>query len=281
MTTDTAETVSSTVEGPLAIVSLERPEQLNAFTFAMIRAIRGAVEQAAADPSVLAIVITGTGRAFSAGLDMQDLARSSRGETDSSAGPSHELPALFSFLLDIPKPVIAAVNGVAAGGGLVLAMMCDLRFVAESASFTTAFSKRGLIAEHATAWLLPRLMGTSRALDLLWSGRRFGAEEALRLGFADRVVPADELLDAVREYVAEIAASVAPRSIATIKRQVYAGLSQTIAESCAEADEVMKVSLDHPDLVEGVASFVERRAPKFASVSLDDRFPPSNTSVVR
>ncbi|MCU1501268.1 MAG: Enoyl-CoA hydratase [Ilumatobacteraceae bacterium] len=280
-TINTAETITSSVEGPLAIVTIDRDRHLNAFTFAMIRAIRAAVDAAAANPAVRAIVITGNGRAFRAGLDMEDLGRSSRGETESSPGPSHELPALFSFLLDVPKPVIAAVNGVAAGGGLVLAMMCDLRFVSADASFTTAFGKRGLIAEHGTAWLLPRLMGTSRALDVLWSARRFGADEAFRLGFADRVLPAERLLDEVREYVADMAASVAPRSIATMKRQVYAGLSQTIAESCDEADAVMKASLDHPDLVEGVASFVERRPPQFAPIGVDDPRPSSNTSVER
>jgi enoyl-CoA hydratase/carnithine racemase len=277
----TAETITSTVEGPLAIITIEREPQLNAFTFAMINAIRDQVAAATANPSVYAIAITGRGRAFSAGLDMEDLGRSSRGETESSPGPSHELPALFSFILDVPKPVIAAVNGVAAGGGLVLAMMCDLRFAADTATFTTAFAKRGLIAEHATAWLLPRLMGTSRALDVLWSARRFGADEALRLGFADRVVPADQLLDEVRQYVAEMSASIAPRSVAMMKRQVYAGLSQTIAESCDEADRLMRNSLDHPDLVEGVASFVERRPPRFAALDPGEPFPPSNTAAIR
>ena len=275
----TAETITSNVEGPLATITIDRDTHLNAFTFAMINAIRRHVAEAAADPAVYALAITGNGRAFSAGLDMEDLGRSSRGEVESSPGPSYELPALFSFILDVPKPVIAAVNGVAAGGGLVLAMMCDLRFAADNASFTTAFAKRGLIAEHGTAWLLPRLMGTSRALDVLWSARRFGAEEALRLGFADRVIPAGQLLDEVRQYVAEMSAAVAPRSVAMMKRQVYAGLSQTIAESCAEADRLMRTSLDHPDLAEGVSSFLERRPPQFAPVGTDEPWPPSNTAV--
>ena len=275
----TAETITSTVEGPLAIITIDRPSQLNAFTFAMINAIRRHVADATANPEVGAIVITGTGRAFSAGLDMEDLGRSSRGEVESSPGPSHEVPALFSFILDVPKPVIAAVNGVAAGGGLVLAMMCDMRFAADTATFTTAFAKRGLIAEHGTAWLLPRLMGTSRALDVLWSARKFGAEEALHLGFADRVVPAAQLLDEVRQFVGEMFASVAPRSIAMMKRQVYAGLSQTFADSMTETNRLLAGSLEHPDLVEGVASFVERRPPKFASVGPDEPLPPSNTAV--
>ena len=174
---------------------------------------------------------------------------------------------------------MAAVNGVAAGGGMVLAMMCDLRFAADTASFTTAFSKRGLIAEHGTAWLLPRLLGTSRALDLLWSARRIDAEEAYRMGFVDRLVPADQLIDETNRYLTELLSTVAPRSIATIKRQVYAGWSQTFAESTLEMSRVLAASLDHPDLKEGVASFVERRPPEFAPVGPEDRHPSPSTQV--
>ncbi len=275
----TAETITSTVDGPIATVRLERPESMNAFTYPMIRAIRDAVDAAVDDPAVGAIVITGLGRAFSAGLDMTTLSNTAGGERDERPAPTNELPALFGFLIDVPKPVVAAINGVAAGGGLVLAMMCDLRFAAETASFTTAFSKRGLIAEHGTAWLLPRLMGTSRALDVLWSARRFDAAEAFRMGFVDRVVPADELIDETHRYLTELLANVAPRSIATIKRQVYAGWSQTFAESSIETKRVLDASLDHPDLKEGVASFVERRAPQFAPVGPDDHFPSPTTAV--
>jgi enoyl-CoA hydratase/carnithine racemase len=261
-------------DGPVAVVRLDREDKLNAFTYGMIAAIRESVDAAAADPAVVGIVITGTGRAFSAGLDMGDLGRTSQGEAGPSAEPvpdtepapgrRRELPALFSFLLDVPKPVIAAVNGVCAGGGLVLAMMCDLRFVSTTATFTTAFSKRGLIAEHGTAWLLPRLMGTSRALDVLWSSRKFDAEEAYRLGLADRLVPADDVLPTATAYVEDLAASVAPRSIAAMKQQVYSGLSVSIEQSCDDADALMRSSLDHPDLKEGVQSFLERRRPRFA-----------------
>jgi enoyl-CoA hydratase/carnithine racemase len=260
-------------EGPVAIVRLDREDKLNAFTFVMIEAIREAVAAAAADPAIAGVVITGTGRAFSAGLDMGDLGRSSRAEVGPSAteraAPAperRELPALFSFLLDVPKPVLAAVNGVCAGGGVVLAMMCDLRFASTSATFTTAFAKRGLIAEHATAWLLPRMMGTSRALDVLWSSRKFDAEEAYRMGFADRLVAPDDLLGTATTYVREMAATVAPRSVAAMKRQIYGGLSVSIEQSCDDADALMRASLDHPDLKEGIQSFLERRPPRFAPV---------------
>jgi enoyl-CoA hydratase/carnithine racemase len=258
-------TVLCEIEDSIALVRLNRPEKLNAFTFAMIDAIRACADRAASDERVLAIVITGTGRAFSAGLDTGDLARSaSAGQPEgSTARGANELPALFGYLLRIPKPVIAAVNGVAAGGGFVLAMMCDLRFASDDASFTTAFSKRGLIAEHGTSWLLPRLVGTSRALDLLWSARRIDCAEALRIGFVDRVVPRERLLDEVRAYVGGLASSVSPRSLAVIKSQVYRHWSLAMEPALVEADDLMKQALRHPDAAEGVASFVERRAPRF------------------
>ena len=254
--------------GAAAVVCIERAERLNALTFAMIAEIRRVVDQAVGDSAVTGVVITGAGRGFCAGLDMNDLARSSQG-IEARAPDDTELPALFGHLLSAPKPIIAAVNGVCAGGGMVLAMMCDLRFAAPEASFTSAFSQRGLIAEHGTAWLLPRLMGTSRALDVLWSSRRFDAAEAHRIGLVDRIVDADQLVAACCTYLDELAAAVAPRSIAIMKQQVYDGLSQTIHESLADADRQMRASLTHPDLVEGVASFVERRPPRFMPLSPD------------
>jgi enoyl-CoA hydratase/carnithine racemase len=256
------------VTDSVAVLRLDRPQKLNAFTFRMIAEIRAAVERAASDTSVVGIVVTGTGRAFSAGLDTSDLARSAAGEGRESeraqdTAPDGELPALFSYLLRVPKPVIAAVNGVAAGGGFVLAMMCDLRFAAEGASFTTAFSKRGLIAEHGTSWILPRLVGLSRALDLLWSSRRFDAPEALRLGFVDRVVAGDRVLDEACAYIRDLAANVSPRSLAVIKTQIYRHLSLEMESAIRESDKMMNQALAHPDAAEGVASFVERRAPRF------------------
>lgn len=252
------------VNDSVALVRLDRPEKLNAFTFRMIAEIRDAVERAASDENAVGIVITGTGRAFSAGLDTSDLARSASGTAPQESPPAGELPALFSYLLRVSKPVIAAVNGVAAGGGFVLAMMCDLRFAGENASFTTAFSKRGLIAEHGTSWLLPRLVGTSRALDLLWSSRRFDAAEALRIGFADRVVPSDRVVEEARAYIRDLAANVSPRSLAVMKSEVYVHWSLAMEPAIRDADKLTNEALTHPDATEGVASFVERRPPRFA-----------------
>jgi enoyl-CoA hydratase/carnithine racemase len=253
------------IEDPVAVVRLNRPEKLNAFTFAMIQEIRAAVNQAAADDRVVGIIITGTGRAFSAGLDAGDLRRSTQEGTPEpdTPPPPDELPALFSHILRVSKPVIAAVNGVTAGGGFVLAMMCDLRFASDTASFTTVFSKRGLIAEHGTSWLLPRMVGLSRALDLLWSSRRIDAAEALRIGLVDRVVAPERLIDEARAYLRDLAANASPRSIAVMKSQIYRHLSEGMAPAIRDADHLTQESLQHPDATEGVESLLEKRAPHF------------------
>jgi len=257
------------LDDSIATVRLNRPKKLNAFTFEMIGQISDAVERAAADEGVFAIIITGADRAFSAGLDAGDLARSTKGGAPPSAreAATDDLPALFSYLLRVPKPVIAAINGVTAGGGFVLAMICDMRFAAsDDASFTTVFSRRGLIAEHGTAWLLPRIVGTSRALDLLWSSRRFDAAEGYRIGFVDRLVPHEALLAETKAYLRELAANVSPNSLAVIKSEVYRHWSLAMEPAFRDADDLMKVALAHPDAAEGVKSFAERRAPRFKRI---------------
>lgn len=247
--------------GALAIVTLQRPAALNALTHALIREIEQAVREAEGDADIAAICITGAGRGFCAGVDMGVLTQSARGEGEAEQGPPG--PPLFGFLLSVSKPVIAAVNGVAAGGGFVLAMMCDLRFFAEDAYVTTVFSRRGLIAEHGTSWLLPRIVGLSRALDLLWSSRRVEAAEAYRIGLADRIVPQSELIAAVAAYVEAMVASVAPRALAIIKKQVLDHLEKPFAEAAGESAQLMRKALVHPDSREGAMSFVERRPPRF------------------
>jgi enoyl-CoA hydratase/carnithine racemase len=258
----------------VGVVTLNRPEALNALTLPMIDDVRRQVLAAERDPAVVCIAITGTGRAFSAGLDMAALTASTRGDSgwaERKAAHPDELPALFSFLLQVSKPVISAVNGVTAGGGLVLALMSDLRFAAEEAAFTTVFAKRGLIAEHLMSWLLPRQIGTSRALDLLWSARKVEAAEALRVGLVDRVLPQAQLMNAVVDYASSLAESVSPRALAVIKAQVYADLSAGMQQAAAVADRFAAEALAHPDAAEGARAFVERRAPKFQPWKGDKR----------
>ncbi|MEZ5229789.1 MAG: enoyl-CoA hydratase-related protein [Acidimicrobiales bacterium] len=159
--------------------------------------------------------------------------------------------------------MIAAVNGVAAGGGFVLAAKCDLRFASSAASFTTVFSKRGLIAEHGMTWLMPRLVGVGDALDLLWSSRRIDADEAHRIGLVQRVIPADRLLDEAIAYVEDLTANVSPASMADTKRLAYRHLGMDHRAAFEEADIVQWQAMDRADVTEGVASLIERRPPKF------------------
>jgi len=252
--------------GRMGLIRLERPDALNALTLPMIGEVRRLALAAERDPDITAICITGAGRGFCAGIDMSVLVEHAS-DGPPSKPDAHERPdnpALFSFLLEISKPVIAAINGVGAGGGFVLAMMCDMRFMADGAQLVTVFSKRGLIAEHGMSWLLPRIIGLSRAMDLLWSSRKVGAEEALRIGLCDRVAPVDGLLDAVSAYVEDLAVHAAPQSLALMKRYVHRHLEMTFDASCRESDVLMAEVLHHPDATEGAMSFIERRPPRFA-----------------
>jgi enoyl-CoA hydratase/carnithine racemase len=260
-----AEILFETV-GRVALIRLNRPSTLNALTYQMLADIRRLVAEAELDPEVTAIAFVGEGRGFCSGLDAQVLrATAEAGQSSGGGGGAGRTdpPGMFSYLPRVSKPVISAVNGVAAGGGFVLAMMSDLRFGSEAASFTTVFSKRGLIAEHGTSWLLPRLLGPSRALDLLWSSRRIDAAEAHRIGLLDRVVPADALLDEVVRYVDELASQISPSAIAVMKSQVYRHLSEAMMPALADADRLTQAQLKHPDAREGAMALVERRAPKF------------------
>ena len=255
--------------GRVALIRLNRPNALNALTYPMLAEIRRRVAEAEKDPEVTAIAITGEGRGFCSGIDAQVLratteaGQSGRSAAEPNSGGRADPPGIFSYLTQVGKPVIAAVNGVAAGAGFVLAMMSDLRFGSDAASFTTIFSKRGLIAEHGTSWVLPRLVGPGRALDLLWSSRRVTADEALRIGFLDRIVPHEELLPAVVAYVDELASQISPSAIATMKSQVWRHLSEPMLPSLADADRLTQAQLKHPDAREGALALIERRPPKF------------------
>ena len=170
---------------------------------------------------------------------------------------------MFTWLLSVPKPVISAVNGVAAGGGFVLAAMSDLRIASTAGSFTTIFSKRGLVAEHGTTWIVPRLIGTGAALDLLWSSRKIDASEAHRIGLVQQVVEPDALLDTARDYIKDLATNVSPASLADTKRLVYRHLGIDYEAALREADEIQYASLDRIDAKEGVAALLEKRPPDF------------------
>jgi enoyl-CoA hydratase/carnithine racemase len=207
------------------------------------------------------VVVTGAGRGFCAGADMQELQAISDGAAATAAAHDRRPQ---TFALSIPKPIIAAINGACAGIGLVQALMCDVRFAAEGAKLTTAFARRGLIAEHGISWILPRLVGPAHALDLLLSGRVVLAEEAQTLGLVNRTLAPERLLETTLDYARELVVNCSPASMATIKRQAYTDLERGLAATLAEADRLMLESFTAPDFVEGVTSFIQRRDPRFA-----------------
>src|SRR5947207_9183914 len=205
------------VRDRIATLTLNRSDRLNAWTGGLARRYYSLLEDAAADPEVRVIVVTGAGRGWCAGADMDSL--QGGGDSDDPGAVGLDRPIWFPTT--IPKPIIAAINGACAGIGLCAALMCDLRFAAAAAKFTAAFVRRGLVAEHGSSWMLPRLIGHARALDLLYSGRVFLAEEALALGLVNRVVAPDALLDVVVDYARDLAANCSPTAMAAIKHQVY------------------------------------------------------------
>src|SRR5271168_1531325 len=260
----------------IATITLNRPDKLNAWTAIMEREVRSAVEEAERDENVRVIVLTGAGRAFCAGADMSllstvaekglDAARRDQAVQKTESKPDgvrDDFRHKYSYFPAVTKPVIAAINGPVVGLGLVIALYCDIRFASDAARFGTAFSRRGLIAEYGLAWLLPRIVGLPNALDLLFSARMVDAAEAQRMGLANAVFPADALQGKVREYARDLAANVSPRSMRVMKRQVYDGMFQTLAESFELAEREMLDSLQCEDFKEGVAHFLAKRPAAF------------------
>ena len=269
------------VDDPVAIVTMNRPDQLNALTGRMMAEMRHAFAEAENDPAVVGIVLTGAGRGFCAGADMQGLSATASGErgqaedmSDLKANPGNpdmgpNFEVTYSYLMSLSKPLIAAINGPCAGLGFVYACLADMRFVERQAKFTSAFAQRGLIAEHGSSWILPRLIGVGRALDLLWSARKFTGEEARELGLADRLLEEGKSVQAAVDYIKYLAEVVSPTSIKVIKAQVYRHLNMELRDAMLETNEWMAESLVREDFKEGVSSFMEKRPPDFKRVGGD------------
>ncbi len=249
----------------VAVLTFNRPDRLNAWTSEMQTRYFDLLDECAEREDVRAIVLTGAGRGFCAGADMGNLEALAGGEASASS-TGHD-PRPVTYALGIPKPVIAAINGPCAGLGLVHALMCDLRIAAAGAKFTTAFARRGLVAEHGISWILPRLVGPARALDLLLSGRVLLGDEAAELGLVNRAVEDGKALPEALAYARTLASESSPASMAKMKLQVYAAFEQTLGESLEEANRLMAESFSGPDFGEGVRSFVEKREPQFAPLS--------------
>jgi enoyl-CoA hydratase/carnithine racemase len=270
--------VTSKVEDGVAVITLNRPERLNAINAQMGALFDRLIVEAELDKAVRVLILTGAGRGFCSGADMARLDELAAGGSAGYDQPAPGMPhPVFDALVGSPpeqrtryvipsalsKPVIAAVNGPCAGVGLSIAATCDIRFASEEAFFTASFSRRGLTAEHGLAHSLMSLVGRNAAADLLLSGRRMNAEEALRVGLVSRVLPPDELLPHVKEYARDIALNVSPRSTRIIKRQIWSALDESFPEALLHAHSEKVSSMDSEDFKEGLAHFKENRPAQF------------------
>lgn len=260
----------------VATITLNRPEKLNAWTRVMESEVRAAMADAERDPNVRVIVLTGAGRGFCAGADMSLLitvaaegleavnrAQTAEVRSEVRKDARVDFQKKYSYFPALSKPVIAAINGPTVGLGLVIALYCDIRIASDAAKFSTAFAKRGLIAEYGMAWILPRLIGHANALELLFGARTIDAAEALRVQLVNQVYPQETFRDRVHTYATEIATTVSPRSLGVIKKQVYEAMFQTLAEAFETSEREMASSLKSEDFKEGVAHFIEKRPPAF------------------
>ena len=257
----------------VATVTLDRPERLNAWTGRMHTEYRWCLAEAEADPAVRVVVVTGAGRGFCAGADFRALEKNVEtggyddGIREELATPGYgvrsEFDHAFAFHYGMATPVIAAVNGPAAGVGLVLACYCDLRFAAAGAKLTTSAPRLGLPAEYGLSWVLPRLVGLGHAADLLLSSRVVPAEEAAAIGLVNRVLPPGELLPFTYDYARALAHDVSPASLRETKRQIYGDLHGDVGSAVERSVELTDEMMGGPDYAEGVRAWTERRNPDF------------------
>jgi 2-(1,2-epoxy-1,2-dihydrophenyl)acetyl-CoA isomerase len=252
------------VDGNVAIITLNRPDKLNAFTTPMLKELGQVLKQAERDEAVRAIVITGTGRGFCAGQDVRELQE--RQKATGQADLMEHLQGLYHPIIQrmrrMEKPIIAAINGVAAGAGASLALACDLRVASENALFIQAFVNVGLIPDSGSTFFLPRLVGLGRALELVFTGRPVNAEEAERLGIFNRVVPHEELMDAAVELARQLAQGPT-KVIGLAKRALNRSWLLELEEALDYEAQLQAIAGSTEDHREGVAAFLEKRAPKF------------------
>jgi enoyl-CoA hydratase/carnithine racemase len=270
------------VTDKVATLTINRPDKLNALTDLTQAEIRHALAQSERNENVIGTVLTGAGRGFCSGVDMNALGGMS--DAGKRLGNTYEhlkanpgnpdndpnYKSSPSYFLGLRKPLIAAINGAAAGLGFSYATFCDMRFMDRNAKIVTSFAPRGLIAEHGTCWMLPKIVGPSNALDMNWSSRKIEGEEAYRMGYANRLCETGECVLQAQNYLREIAGTSAPMSIMMMKRQIYKHLSKELGEAMGESTMWMDESLARDDFKEGVASFVERRAANFQKIEVTD-----------
>ena len=253
----------------VAVLTLNRPDRLNTWGGDIGTAFYAGLDRAEEDPAVRVIVLTGRGKAFCAGAQLGAMGSVTQSVKNTD---QRKLTALVGerepyYLTTLCKPVIAAINGSCVGIGLTQALMCDVRFAAAGAKFAASFARRGLIAEYGVSWILPRLTGWGAALDLLLSGRTFLADEAAELGLVKEVVPPEQLMKRVMDYAEDIARNCSPASMAIIKRQTYGDAMREVVHASSRAEALLHESLQRPDVIEGITSFLEKRLPSFPGLS--------------
>ena len=259
------------VDGGVAVITLSRPKRRNAWTGRMHTEYRWLLSEADADKAVRVIVVTGDpeGQAFCAGADLGALeghsekGRYDPGTSDDIARPGFgvdpNFDAAFAYHFGVGKPIIAAINGAAAGIGLVLAAFADLRFAVKGAKFTAAHGRFNFPAEFGLSWVLPRIVGLTHANDILLSSRTFTSDEASAMGFLNRLTEAEALMPAVLDYARAMAANVAPGSARETKRQIYRDLHRDAAAAVGEAERLLETMIKAPDYKEGVKAWMEKR----------------------
>ncbi|MBI5927759.1 MAG: enoyl-CoA hydratase/isomerase family protein [Chloroflexi bacterium] len=251
-------------QGGILTITLNRPEKLNAMTDPMLEELLEALKQAERDPSVRVVILTGAGRGFCPGQDLG--AAKERGSETGDYGYGKHLRETYNLVIlrmrRLPKPIIGAVNGPAAGAGMSIALACDMRIAAESAVFVQAFVKVGLVPDSGATWLLPRLIGQTRALELMLTGRRVSAQEALEMGMIHQVVPDDQLMSCA-QAVAQTLAKAATKSIGYIKRGLEFAATHTLEESLEYEADLQDMAGRTADHREGLTAFLEKRPPHY------------------
>ncbi|MBI5115444.1 enoyl-CoA hydratase/isomerase family protein [Candidatus Poribacteria bacterium] len=270
------------VSGPVATITLNRPERLNAFTYVLVGEMLDALQEVDKDDSIRATILTGAGRGFCAGMDLSsggstfDPSRQ-QGKPDGGEQPKTPVDQILTVMLNLKKPVIVAVNGPAVGVGVTMILPMDIRIAAESARFGLVFVRRGVVPELASPWFLTRIVGVSKAAELMYTGRIISAQEALQCGLVSRVVPDSQLTATARELAMEIAANAAPVPLALTKRMLWQFLAETDLQKVEEINHTYFAWTGmQPDCNEGIMSFLEKRPPRWTmkvSKDMPEFFP--------
>jgi enoyl-CoA hydratase/carnithine racemase len=258
----------------IATVTMNRPDKMNAWTGRMGLEMRHAMLDADADDNIGAIIVTGAGRAYCAGADMGGLNEISQGRATAGAAvstsnddlpkgarPDYRTP--YSWAMALKKPVIGAINGACVGMGFTLCLYQDIRIASDKARMGLIFTQRGLAIEHGSSWMLPRIVGATRAMELAITGRLIDAQEALAIGLVNRVVPHDKLMETAREVAGHIATKCSPLGVAQAKKMVWEHLFTDLGTAIKEDDAAMQLMTHSEDFGEGVRAFIEKRSPRF------------------